>query len=449
MTNSENWLTHLWTRAGAVLMLAITLAACPAKPPVETSFVIAVLPDTQNMIDYKHQSAAGFQMDASKLFMGQMNYIAANAKSAGGEIAFVTAVGDVWQHQSIAMDAEHAARGFALVPNPYFATEVEASPNTQAIELPTARAGYGLISGKVPFAVAPGNHDYDAMWADSKFPAVAPQELAAFSAQNPGADISRHPELLGMLHIGGLNNFRSVFGADTPFFKDKPWYVASYRGGADSAQKFTAGGYTFLHFALEMSPEDDVLAWVESVIAANPGLPTIISTHDFLSTAGERHPNPIIDLKAADARHNNAEDLWTKLISRHDQIFMVLCGHQHGQAMRVDTNEKGHQVYQILADYQDRGQSAIDAGVPLVRGRAVGIGDGWLRLMTFDTGAAVPTVKVRTYSPHYNGYSTALPTYAAWYKPFEKPQLSDADYLKADDFVIELTDFKARFGPPK
>ena len=62
------------------------------------SFSIAVLPDTQNMIDYRHQKAQGFPIDASELFLGQMRWIADRAVARGGDLAFVAAVGDVWQH---------------------------------------------------------------------------------------------------------------------------------------------------------------------------------------------------------------------------------------------------------------------------------------------------------------------------------------------------------------
>lgn len=34
------------------------------------------------------------------------------------------------------------------------------------------------------------------------------------------------------------------------------------------------------------------------------------------------------------------------------------------------------------------------------------------------------------------------------YKPQEKPKLSDAAFLRQDEFRIELTDFHARFGAP-
>jgi hypothetical protein len=186
------------------------------------------------------------------------------------------------------------------------------------------------------------------------------------------------------------------------------------------------------------------------VIAAHPGLPTIISTHDYLNAKGERRANPIIDLAAVDPeQHNNAEDLWRKLIAPHDQIFLVLCGHHHGVATRTDPNDSGHAVVQMLADYQDRGQAALDAGAPRVRGNPVAIGDGWLRLLTFDTAVAVPTLRVRTYSPHYRAYAEELAGYAAWYKAHESPELDDPAFVAKDAFSVRLGDFRARFGAPR
>ena len=48
------------------------------------------------------------------LFIQQMQYIADNSVSKAGDIAFVAAVGDVWQHQTIAIDAEHLQRGIEM-----------------------------------------------------------------------------------------------------------------------------------------------------------------------------------------------------------------------------------------------------------------------------------------------------------------------------------------------
>lgn len=179
------------------------------------------------------------------------------------------------------------------------------------------------------------------------------------------------------------------------------------------------------------------------MIRRNPGLPTIISIHDYLSNAGERRASPAIDHHAVDPEDNNPQIVWDKLISHHDQIFMVLCGHQYAQAMRIDANRHGHKVYQILSDYQGRNQTAKDAGATMSRGQ--GIGDGWMRLMTFDMAAPTPLVRVHTYSTHYKRLGSHTPTYAAWYKAQEKPQLSDAAFLGTDDFTIDLDDFRARF----
>jgi hypothetical protein len=287
------------------------------------------------------------------------------------------------------------------------------------------------------------------MWSDKTF---APDYTRIAELLTPDGTLIRYdPEILGMLHIGGLTNFTAVFGAQTAFFKDKDWYVSSFNNGADSAQTFSGGGYTFLNIALEMQPSDDVLAWAQSVIDTHPGLPTIITTHDYLDEHGQRAPNPIVDLKRVDpSAHNSAEELWTDFISQNDQIFLVLCGHQHGQSMRVDDNTAGHKVYQVLADYQDRGQSGLDAGQARTKdGRVYGIGDGWFRLMDFDTAAPEPTINVRTYSTHYNVVSDDLAEYASWYKAGEQPQMTDQQFYQADSYTIALSDFKSRFGEPQ
>jgi hypothetical protein len=251
---------------------------------------------------------------------------------------------------------------------------------------------------------------------------------------------------MGILHVGRLDNFRLAFGDNSDFFKGKPWYIDSHNGGANSAQRFDAGGYIFLHLALETQPGDDVISWVESVLSNNPGLPTIITTHDYLNASGERQPQPLIDsAKVNPPYHNSAQRIWDKLFSQHDQIFLVLCGHQRGQSMRVDANVNGKLVYQVLADYQDRGQAGIDAGRSE---RFVGIGDGWFRLMHFDFSTEPDTIQVRTYSSYFGKFSSEVNEYANWYKARERPNLSELEFYAADDFVISLEDFHKRFGRP-
>ena len=425
-------------------VLALTLAACVATTTQlesrqgsaaraaagDTSFTIAVIPDTQNYVDYTNQKAAGFAFDASELFLQQMQFVADNLESVGGDIAFVTAVGDVWQHQTLAMDPAHEALGFKRAPNPILDSMFAPTDKVPGFEMPIAKRGYELIAGKTPFSVVPGNHDYDAMWTDSNHP---PKTVVMSAAD------------VGVLHAGGLTNFKTVFSDKSDFFRGKEWYVASHDDGADSAQVFTAGGYRFLHIGLQFNAPDASLAWAASVIRQHPGLPTILSTHDFLDNDGRRLANPVIDQARIHAEDNSAEEVWQKLISQYDQIFLVLSGHHHGQSRRTDPNKFGHQVHQVLSDYQDRHQTAKDAGARLQLGK--GIGDGWMRLMTFEMGSEIPRISVRTYSTHYKKESAAMQEYASWYKAVEKPKLTDADFLAQDNFTLELRDFKKRFGP--
>ena len=424
-------MSKLSIKLGFAIALAALAIPALAEPASNGRFTIAVIPDTQNYTDHSHQSAAGFPFNARNQLLEQMRFIADNAVSRGGDIVFATAVGDVWQHPTIAIDADHAARGFRPRPLPPGLDLGAWASRVREIEIPAAVEAYRLIDGALPFAVVPGNHDYDAQWWDESWP----RDLTA-----PESDLRR----LGMIHIGGLDAFNKVFGVGSDFFRDRPWYVASHDGGSDSAQVFEAGGYRFLHIGLQMAPSDASLKWAETVIHAHHGLPTLITTHDFIDKTGARRAHPVVDLNALDPFDNSAQGLWDKLISRTPQIFMVLSGHHNGQAFRTDPNHDGSAVYQILSDYQDRNQTALDAG--MAADTAPGVGDGWLRLMAFDMTGDTPTVRVRTYSTHYDRYASDTPDYARWYKPNEQPQVSDESFVAGDEFTIRLEDFRARFG---
>ena len=392
-------------------------------------FTIAVIPDTQNYVDYRHQKSAGFPIDAAELFYEQMRYVAAHAQSAGGDIVFATHLGDLWQHYSLWMDPGHAQRGFRNMPNA-MSSEVAESPRRQTLEfeIPAAVNGYRMIAGKLPFSVVPGNHDYDALWTD---PAHPPQPEAKGRLKT------------GIRHLGGLTGYQSAFSDQSQFFKDQPWYVASHDSGADSAQIFTAGKCRFLHIGLQYQAPDASLAWASRIVRRFPGLPTIVTTHDYLDRDGKRDENSNPDNSILDHRDNNPQMMWDEFISHHDQIFFVLSGHVGGQGYSVDANADGHPVYQMMADYQGRGQVAKDAGLK----ESADVGDGWLRLLTFRLDGDAPAIRVRTYSTHYRKFSSELKDYAAWYKAHDgQAHLSDADYLARDDFTIALPGFHDRFA---
>ena len=420
--------TKIISVALVAFSVAFLMTACSDKER-DRSFTLAVIPDTQNYLDYLHQTKEGFPFDAVDQFYEQLRYIAAHAVSNGGTIAFATSVGDVWQHATQGIDEAHMELGLSerdpnLVPSYYRPDE-----RTRSVEMPAADKGYRLLKGVVPFSVAPGNHDYDGAWLSAGHLPTPPH--------NP----------IGQIHYNGLNNFNQIFSKNAHFFKDADYYVDSYNGGANSATRFNAGGYQFLHIALEMQPANDVLVWAQKVLDAHRGMPTIFAMHEYLNTKGKRESAVYLDLSGAHEGHNTPEDLWQKIIRPNDQVFLVLSGHFHGQSRRVDKNAAGHEVHQILADYQDRNKTYLDAG-----GKAdavhTWVGDGWMRLMAFDFGAAVPSIGVRTYSTHYKQFSSEFANYAAHYRDHEQPGMSDAAFLAEEEFTLALPDFVARFGKP-
>ncbi|MGE7007477.1 serine/threonine protein phosphatase [Sphingomonas sp. NPDC085925] len=399
-------------------------------------FSIAVVSDTQNYVSHRNQREGGFPFDTREMLYDMMAYLARNARSAGGEIAFVSGLGDNWQHPSIAEpDQLSLDRGMRAIGNPVIEDLLPASPEQLlSIEMPAARAAWNIIADRLPFCVIPGNHDYDHLWTDHEFP-----------AEIGGGIKGNKVEGIGGLQVSGLANWTNIFGASSPFFDGKAWYVSFHDEGCSSAQIFSAGGYRFLHLGLEMCPNEETLAWADGVINAYPGLPTIVSIHEFLNEEGERASIVYLDMTLRDSRRFGPARLWERFISRHDQILMTLNGHFHGVRHRIDLNQHGHKVYQFLVNYQGRKQSLKDTGSSA---RVIdGIGDGWLRLLRFDLAAAMPTLYLRAYSTHYKGFAPDLPRYAEWYGK-EHPGMPAEEFLRLDDIAFDLEDFRQRFGPP-
>ncbi|MEI6893767.1 MAG: hypothetical protein V5789_03855 [Colwellia sp.] len=76
--------------------------------------------------------------------------------------------------------------------------------------------------------------------------------------------------------------------------------------------------------------------------------------------------------------------------------------------------------------------------------------------MEFNVNGDVPVFNVRTYSSHYKIYSNEHENHTEFYLESERDysgtvsgeSLTEAPFHEQDNFVIELTDFVARFGEP-
>jgi hypothetical protein len=345
-----------------------------------TRFTIAVIPDTQNYVDDTKKQPA-----STKSFLSQTAYLATHKNALN--LVFVTHLGDVVQHG----DGTNGTPG-----DKSYGGQAEWDRALCAMKL--------LADADIPFGMSPGNHDYDN------------------SSYTKGRNLPLTSKVM----------WNRYFGSRSWLFAFKSWYGGAsdqlaYDPGLSSFQIFDAGGKNFLHISLQMEASDGALAWAQGVIDAHPNYATIITTHSYLSPPPVEHMEPpLAETAICNAAEylttsksctggpdgtspggcNSAQQVWDKFISKNDQIFMVLCGHSwtptvngisQGENIRIDSNNYGHPVYQVLSDYQGYTIGA-DGLVDSDPG-----GGGWLRLLEFDMKAG--TIHFRTYSPVLGKYA--------------------------------------------
>lgn len=254
------------------------------------------------------------------------------------------------------------------------------------------------LDGQVPYSAPPGNHD----WAETN-------------------DKS-----------SSIRNYTDYFGPSR--FDGRSWYGGSgpTSDGLNSYQLFSAGGYDFLHLALEWEPSGTVsdastpLGWARSVLDDHPDRATILTTHSYLRDDGRRSSTSY----DASGSGNSGEVVWEELVEPNAQIFLVLNGHwsvDDGEYHQVSSNADGRDVYEIVANYQDRSNG----------------GNGWMRLLEFRPGDgddAPDRIRVRSYSPSLDEYETDGDSAFAFDLDFDSrfdPCLSVPEAISGDDDKID------------
>ena len=138
----------------------------------------------------------------------------------------------------------------------------------------------------------------------------------------------------------------------------------------------------FLILALEFKPRDEILAWAGKIASTHPKHRVIVLTHSYLDSKNR------LTRSGYAVEGNLGEGIWSKLVSKHPNMFLVLCGHVLGEGLLSSPGEAGNIVHQVLADYQ-----GLHNG-----------GESWLRYMTFHPEA--DKIEVFTYNPFHNTFRT-------------------------------------------
>ena len=244
--------------------------------------------------------------------------------------------------------------------------------NNNVSQWDNARPAMDLLNSVVPYAIAPGNHDYgpngNASTRDSLF-----HDPNYFG---PGTPYATQPTVGGFFEPGKTDN---------------SWHT------------FNAGGQDWLVLALEFGPRDEVIDWANQIVESHPDHLTSLVTHAYMyfddtiydwqtkGTSQSWNPHSYGMANLPGNTVNDGQELWDKLVSKHDNFRLTFNGHVlgDGTGRRATLGDGGNVVHQMLANYQFNAQG----------------GQGDMRLLEFLEDGE--TVIVRTYSPVLDRYDEA------------------------------------------
>lgn len=299
---------------------AVTLAEEPLQkrwipgppPPIEEGAAsIVVLPDTEY-----------YAWKYPELFHAQTGWIAGEAERRN--IVYTIHLGDITQHNN-------------------------------AAQWTVARESFARLDGRVPYALVPGNDDYDDL-AEGNW-----QRLRESSRINEFFDPE---EISGWKTFGGFHQEGRL--ENTYHF-------------------FRMHGQEWMILCLEMGARDEVIRWADRVLAQEKARRTIVVTHAYLFRDNRRYDHRNGPERASPHPWgNDGEELWQKLLRRHANVMIVMSGHVStgGLGYRADRGDHGNVVHQMMCDYQKKQMGGL----------------AYLRLLEFAPDGE--TVQVRTYSPY-------------------------------------------------
>jgi len=216
-----------------------------------------------------------------------------------------------------------------------------------------ADRAFRTIENEVPYILNVGNHDQF-----EKTDSIPPARESLINTYFPTTRFTKNPL------------YEKSFGGD------KAAHYWPTDKSNNSYLFFTGGGIRFIIISLEFNPGEETMDWANQVVASHPECQCIVVTHEYLNKKGNFN-------------NNQAQKLWDNFVSRHENIFLLLCGHVLGESIRIRTGVHGNPVMALLSDYQNHYIGKCGGG-------------GYLRIMTFFPQK--DTIEVKSYSPIYDNY---------------------------------------------
>ena len=181
-------------------------------------------------------------------------------------------------------------------------------------------------------------------------------------------------------------------GGEYPAFnvaalQQEPYWVSSIFNGSSTAVQFSYGNYRFMMINIAYDANATVLDWMQTLVATNPNVNVILTTHNFLNGEGTYgYPPSPADIAWA-ANFNNT-------ISGDANVFLTLSGHAIGEGTAYNLKNGSREDIFFNRQQEDNLQGGATA-----------------RIYTFNmSNPAHPTINVYTYETYTNG-SGGIPKY--------------------------------------
>ena len=180
-----------------------------------------------------------------------------------------------------------------------------------------------LLDAGIPYSVVRGNHDLSWYGKDKE-------------AENYTVD--------DYTNYIGTTAYRAQFGG---FY--------SQDNIANSWKALEVAGIKYLMITLDWGANDAVLNWASDVIYQHPDHNVIITTHAYLFRDGTTIDDGDLVPPSANGGVNDGDDMWEKLVSKHENIVLVMSGHDPSENIIVNrsTGDNGNTVTAMLIDAQD------------------------------------------------------------------------------------------------
>ncbi len=160
-------------------------------------------------------------------------------------------------------------------------------------------------------------------------------------------------------------DFNNYFGKATGYMNT---LGGTYDGTIDNSwKKFDIAGHKYLFLQLDYFPSDAVLSWASDIIEANSDRKVIITTHGYLFSDGSTCDTN--DNYPASEGLNYGDQMWDKLVKKHENIMMIACGHV-GTSQKIvysyQRGDNGNKVLQVLVDPQGYDYGTQNTGLILI-----------------------------------------------------------------------------------